>query len=129
MEIKKAWEFLPSPIPVLRPSHCPNSRISNAASPRQVIIYSTNRYTLLYSNSWDIIHPRRRLSLHYLCELFLSCEVREHRTITFVNAFPIGLALQSASLASGFHNVLTHPILGRISLSLANIRTNFESAK
>ena len=40
MEIKKAWEILLSPIPVFRPSHCPIPRISNAASPRQVILYA-----------------------------------------------------------------------------------------
>ena len=45
---KKAWEFLLSPIPTIRPSHCPVLRISNAASPRQAIIYSTTCYTLLY---------------------------------------------------------------------------------
>lgn len=39
LEIKKAWEFLLLPIPEFRPSHCPRTRISNAASPRQVIIY------------------------------------------------------------------------------------------
>ena len=50
-----------SPIPVLRPSHCPNSRISNAASPRQAIIYTTISYTLfIYSNSGNIIYPRKR---------------------------------------------------------------------
>ena len=38
VETKKAWEFLLLPIPDLRPSHCPYARISNAASPRQVII-------------------------------------------------------------------------------------------
>ena len=32
---EKAWEYLLSPIPTIRPSHCPMSRISNAASPRQ----------------------------------------------------------------------------------------------
>ena len=41
-ETKKAWENLTfSPIPALRPSHCPHTRISNAASPRQAIIYTT----------------------------------------------------------------------------------------
>ena len=39
-----------SPIPAFRPSHCPVSRISNADSPRQMIIWYTSawvHYTLL----------------------------------------------------------------------------------
>lgn len=36
---KRHGSFLLSPIPDLRPSHCPLSRISNAASPRQVNLY------------------------------------------------------------------------------------------
>ena len=71
MEIKKGMGVSNfSLIPVLRPSHCPNSRISNAASPRQVTIYSQLLYIIIYSYCWDIIYPRRRLPLHYLCELF-----------------------------------------------------------
>jgi len=54
-------------------------------------IFNKLLYIIIYSSSWDIIYPRRRLSLHYLCVQFLSCEVRQHRMITFVNAFPIGL--------------------------------------
>ena len=75
METKKAWEILTfSPIPVVRPSHCPSPRISNAVSPRQVIIYSTTSYTLLYSSSWDIIYPRRRFVALPLWRV-QSCEV------------------------------------------------------
>ena len=42
--VDKAWEFLLSPIPAFRPSHCPTSRISNAASSRQAIIISAQNY-------------------------------------------------------------------------------------
>ena len=47
-----------SPIPAFRPSHCPNSRISNAASPRQVVLYVQSAAN--DRSHWDIIHPRRR---------------------------------------------------------------------
>ena len=38
-------------------------------------MYNHMLYLIIYSNSWDIIYPRRRLPLHYLCGEFQSCEV------------------------------------------------------
>ena len=66
---KRHGESNLSPIPVFRPSHCPCARISNAASPRQAIIYTAIGYTLLYiATTEHITCPRRRLPLHYqLC--------------------------------------------------------------
>ena len=100
-----------SPILTLRPSHCPQSRISNAASPRQVELYELRMlHIIIYSTTArDIIHPRRRLSLHYLCVWIQICEVWSHRMITFVNAFSLRPALQTASSASGFHQCLDPP--------------------
>ena len=117
-----------SPIPAVRPSHCPCTRISNAASPRQVIIIQ--HITILYSNSWHIIYPRRRLPLHYLCVQFLSCEVRQHRTITFVNAFPIGQCPTNGIVGFWVSTMtLTPPSPIRTGLVGAKIRRFFYIAK
>ena len=62
-----------SPIPAFRPSHCLYVRISNAASPRPVIIYAPPAI-LKYSLSLNIIHLRRRSSLHYL--LYIDSKLR-----------------------------------------------------
>ena len=62
-----------------------------------------------YSHSGDIIHPRRRLPLHYLLCTDLSCAVRDHRMITIVNAFPRP-ALQTAWWSLSI-DVSTHPPL------------------
>ncbi len=51
-----------SPIPDLRPSHCPSPRISNAASPRQVILYR------------NIIHPTQTFRCIISVEI-QRCEV------------------------------------------------------
>ena len=52
------------------------SRISNAASPRQVIIYTTNGYTIIiYSISGDITHPRKRFRCITSVIQIQSCEV------------------------------------------------------
>ena len=121
METKKAWEFLLPPIPVFRPSHCPCARISNAASPRQVIIFTTLTIYLIiiYSKRWDIIHPRRRSVALPLCTV-LSCEVRDHRMITSVNAFPIGLPYKRHHWPLDSIDVLTRPVtcdwLGRLQI-------------
>lgn len=55
------------PIPVVRPSHCPRTRISNAASPRQVIYTKHLNTFIVYKRCWDIIHPHRRSVALPLC--------------------------------------------------------------
>ena len=119
-----------SPIPVVRPSHCPFPRISNAASPRQVIILTTNLlYIYLYSIGWDIIYPRRRSVALPLWEV-QSCEVWMHRMITSVNAFPLRPTLQTASLASRFHQCLDPPchfVAGMVGYKSTNKITNFQT--
>ena len=111
---KRHGEYLPLLTPAFRPSHCLYVRISNAASPRQATILTTKCYTAMYSNSWDIINPRRRLSLHYLLYIdsnFRSLKAQNDNVRKRLSLQP---ALQIASLASGFHNVLTCHILKRI---------------
>ena len=75
------------------------------------IINTTHAYTIIHKSissiCRDIIHPNADVPLHYLCEEFLSCEVRQHRMITFVNAFPRP-ALQTAWW-SLFHRCLDPP--------------------
>ena len=57
----------------------------------------------------DIIDPRKRLPLHYLCERILICEVRGHRMITSVNAFPLDLPYKRHRWPLDSINVLTRP--------------------
>ena len=64
-----------SPIPEFRPSHCPFARISNASQPTPSDINTVISYTIIHSYNRDIIHPRRRFPLHYLCAKNQSCEV------------------------------------------------------
>ena len=45
-------------------------------TPSDYITGNALLYIRYYQNT---IYPRRRLTLHYLCEVCLSCEVREHR--------------------------------------------------
>ena len=49
----------------------------------------------MYNNGVNIIHPRRRSVALPLC-MVPSCEVRAHRIVTSVNAFP------EAALTNGF---------------------------
>ena len=62
-----------SPIPVFRPSHCPSPRISNAASPRQVIIMTTTRHKDVAMIGYN--PPTQAFPLHHLCGEFQSFEV------------------------------------------------------
>ena len=84
-------------------------------------------YTLLiYRNCWDIIYPRRRSVALPLCTV-LSCEVRDHRMITSVNAFPPWPALQTASSALGFHQCHDPPcprLTGLIECKYTNFSIN-----
>ena len=51
-------------------------------------MYNPLYIIIIYSTGWDIIYPRRRLPLQLSpVSCCLSCEVREHRMITFSNAF------------------------------------------
>ena len=62
-----------APIPVVRLSHCPVSRISNASqpTPSDIIKFGTDIYhqnTMIATNSRDIIHPRERFVALPLCK-------------------------------------------------------------
>ena len=82
---------------------------------------------IVYSISWDIIYPRRRLPLHYLCVWIQSCEVWSHRMITAVNAFRSS-ALQMARIFFSI-NVLTHPVLEKATFQWSLERANLVSCK
>ena len=66
MDIKKTWEFLLLAYPTYRLSHCPHSRISNAASPRRDILYAKQRHFVQWR--LDIIHPTQTSR----CRIFLN---------------------------------------------------------
>ena len=106
MATKKAWEFLLSPIPVVRLSHCPHARISNAVSQRQVILYmqQTAIHYNIYSNCRDIIHPRRRFVALPLCM------VSNLRDLTTQNS-NVRKRLSETSLTNGF--AVSHPSMSR----------------
>ena len=132
METKKAWEILTSrPSLFFRPSHCPQPRISNAASPRQVIIYITNGYTLIiYSISGDIINPRKRFRCITSVVGFKGAKFEEHRTVTSVNAFSLGLLYKQHRRPQEFHRCnVTPPAHYGLALSAAKLRIICESAK
>ena len=86
------------------------SRISNAVSPHQVILYLRHGtiYIVIYSYRRDIIHPRRRFVALPLCDTVLRCEVREHRTVTFVNAFSFGQPYKRLHWPLDSIDVFTH---------------------
>ena len=51
-----------------RPSHCPCIKDKQRSQPTPSDYIYKLATSIRYSHSWDIIHPRRRLSLHYLCD-------------------------------------------------------------
>lgn len=108
METKKAWEFLLLAHPCIQAFALPLYKDKQRSQPTPSdYIYNTSLYNIIYSNSSDIIYPRRRLTLHYLCVQFLSCEVRQHRMITSVNAFPLDLPYKRHRWPQDFLNVMT----------------------
>ena len=60
-ETKKTWEKHPSLIPIVRPSHCLCTEISNSASPRHCVLYNSIQQCSTVQTAlvviWDIIHP------------------------------------------------------------------------
>ena len=99
-------------IPVVRPSHCPYARISNADSPRQVILYTkTNSYTLI--NRYSIGDGYNHQTQAFTVALPL-CVDSKLRSLTsaecnVVKRLSPQSALQTASLTSGFHQCLPPP--------------------
>ena len=62
METKKAWEFLLFAHPCIQAFALPHFKDKQRSQPTPSdYIYNTKLYIILYSNSWDIIYPRRRL--------------------------------------------------------------------
>ena len=90
METKKAWEFLLLAHPCCQALALPPVKDKQRSQPTPSDYIYSNPYINI-GKRWDIIHPRRRLPLHYLCDWIQICEIWQHRTITSVNAFPVGL--------------------------------------
>ena len=75
---KKTWEKLSSLIPIVRPSHCLCTEISNSASPRHCVLYNSIQQWSTVQTAlvviWDIIHPAWTLR----CGTFMCfCQVCE----------------------------------------------------
>ena len=119
------------PIPAIRPSHCPFSRISNAASPRQAELYLACVYNLFSA--------RRAHTTEY------NPPTRTPRCITSVTRFkvakfdstdgnvrkrplPFRPALRTIGLKDSI-NVATLPPYGGLTESLAKLRIIFELSK
>ena len=70
-KIKKAWEFLPLPIPTLRPSHCPPVKDKQRSQPTPNGIYMLNAipYIIYIQGTRKRkIRANADVSLHYLCD-------------------------------------------------------------
>ena len=107
MEIKKAWEFLLLAYPCLQAFALPLCKDKQRSQPTPSdYIYIYKLYIIIYSNSWDIIYPRRRLTLHYLLYIdsnLRSLKAQNDNVRKRLSHWP---ALQTASLASGFPQCL-----------------------
>ena len=119
---KKAWEFLLSPIPDLRLSHCPFPRISNAVSPRQVILYVRHYcYTLLYiALVGNIIHPRRRFVALPLWEVSNLRDLRSQNSNVRKRLFEV---CPTNGLVTSFHQCLDPPAPTGLTESCAKLNT------
>ena len=79
-EIKRAWGNLTPAHPCIQTFALPPPKDKQCSQPtpsdficKPGAIPLTN--IIRYSSAGDKNHPRRRLSLHYLCGKFQSCEV------------------------------------------------------
>ena len=88
------------PIPVIRLSHCPFSRISNASqpTPSDIILYQIHlRHKHSHSCGWDIIHPRGR---SVALPLYVDSKLRSLITqiVTSENVLSLRLVLTNGFL-------------------------------
>jgi len=91
-----------APIPVFRPSHCPCARISNASqpTPSDIIWFSIDVYhhdTMIATNSWDIIHPRKRFVALPLCTVSKLRSLNTQTGNVQKTSFPFGCPYKRCS--------------------------------
>ena len=119
---KKAWEILLSPIPAFRPSHCPHTRISNAASPRQVILYFHLIVIVLTIRRYNT--PTQTLNVALPLCMVSRLRSLKAQKITSVNAFR---DLPASGLTS-FHRCQHALSLTGLAMSIAKIQFLFYRA-
>ena len=90
METKKTWEKHLQLIPVIRPSHCPSTEISNSASPRRWVLYIMYTAGLVDLQAYGYNTPCADASLRYLLVEIKFAKFDDSK-ITFKNVLSCSL--------------------------------------
>ena len=130
METKKAWGVSTSAHPCVQAFALPLCKDKQRSQPTPSdYICNYWLYIMVYSNSWDIIHPRRRSVALPLCTVSKLRSLNTQNDNVRKRLFPLALPYEWHRRPLDFLKSFDSPCPRRTGLVGAKIQNRFETTK